>query len=33
MMIVNILKKEMPIAMISRAMNIPRSTIHYNRIE
>ena len=32
MMIVNILKKEMPIARISRAMNIPRSTIHYNRI-
>ena len=33
MMIVNILKKEMPITRISRAMNIPRSTIHYNRIE
>ena len=33
MMIVNILKKEMPITWISRAMNIPGSTIHYNRIE
>ena len=33
MMIVNILKKEMPITRISRAMNIPRSTIHYNRME
>ena len=33
MMIVNILKKEIPIARISRAMNIPRSTIHYNRME
>ena len=33
MMAVNTLKKEMPIARISRAMNIPRSSIYYNRTE
>ena len=30
-MIVNILKPEMPIARISRAMDIQRSTIYYDR--
>ena len=33
MMAVNILRKEMPVARISRAMGIPRSSIYYNRIE
>ena len=33
MIVVNILRKEMPVARISRAMDIPRSSIYYNRIE
>ena len=33
MMAVDTLKKEMPVARISRAMDIPRSSIYYNRIE
>ena len=33
MMAVDALMKEMPIARISRAMDIPRSSIYYNRIE
>ncbi len=32
-MVVNILKKEMPVARISRAMDIPRSFIYYREIE
>ena len=33
MMAVDTLKKEMPVARISRAMDIPRSSIYCNRIE
>ena len=33
MMAVDTLKKEMPVARISREMDIPRSSIYYNRIE
>ena len=29
----NILKKDMPIAMISRAIDIPRSSIYYRSME
>ena len=32
-MVVNNLKKEMPVARISRAMDIPRSSIYYREIE
>ncbi len=32
-MAVDILKKDMPIAMISRAMDIPRSSIYYRSME
>ena len=33
MMAVDILRKEMPVARISRAMDIPRSSIYYRSIE
>ena len=33
MIAVDTLKKGMPVARISRAMGIPRSSIYYNRIE
>ena len=33
MIAVNILRKEMPVARISRAMDIPRSSIYYRRTD
>ena len=33
MMAVDTLKKEMPVARISRAMDIPRSSIYYSKME